>query len=529
MTLSLCCVALPRANFASSTLGQLRLIDFGIAKSIAGNTTSINRDSQIYRVKNDLLLFSTAQGQLRLIDFGIAKSIAGDTTSINRESQVGTLNYMSPEAIQGGTSNPLGGPALKVGRPSDVWSLGCILYQMMVYGRTPFAELPFIPKGREVQMVYGRTPFAELPFIPKMVYGRTPFAELPFIPKMNAICNPSHQLSFPTSCSNPAAIEVMQRCLDRNPRSRISIQELLDHTFLHPERQAPAPIVDLGSTAVQGGSAGSSGPALGNLSEEQLKYIVSQIALAGASGSADIDSLTKQVLSQLNGSNTASIATPEAPPPKPASTTSRMPPPPPPPGPPPPPPSGAALGPPKSAPPPPPPPPGPPPPPPSGAALGPPKSAPPPPPPPPPPMPMGMRHNGAVGPRAGSTDAQAKPTAAASAEGGIADIASAAAAAAIARRLNPRPMDPKPQAPSAPAPKMGGMPMGAELHAAILQRRSQLKSMSEAAGKGPGAGPPNSEKGAAEGVESALRRGLARFKFNEASNGDTGGFEEEKK
>lgn len=32
--------------------------------------------------------FLLVQGQLKLIDFGIAKSIQGDTTSINRESQV---------------------------------------------------------------------------------------------------------------------------------------------------------------------------------------------------------------------------------------------------------------------------------------------------------------------------------------------------------------------------------------------------------------------------------------------------------
>lgn len=49
--------------------------------------------------------------------------------------QVGTLNYMSPEAIQGGVSNPMGGAPLKVGRPSDVWSLGCILYQVSAEAR----------------------------------------------------------------------------------------------------------------------------------------------------------------------------------------------------------------------------------------------------------------------------------------------------------------------------------------------------------------------------------------------------------
>lgn len=40
--------------------------------------------------------FMLVQGQLKLIDFGIAKAIQGDTTSINRESQVRRLRRRSP-------------------------------------------------------------------------------------------------------------------------------------------------------------------------------------------------------------------------------------------------------------------------------------------------------------------------------------------------------------------------------------------------------------------------------------------------
>ena len=80
--------------------------------------------------------FVLVKGQLKLIDFGIANAIANDTTNIQRDHQIGTLNYMSPEAIE----LPEGTRRLKVGRASDVWSLGCILYQMIA-GRFAFVGL----------------------------------------------------------------------------------------------------------------------------------------------------------------------------------------------------------------------------------------------------------------------------------------------------------------------------------------------------------------------------------------------------
>merc|ERR1719335_643833 len=76
--------------------------------------------------------FLLVQDRLKVIDFGIAKRISNDTTNISRDASVGTLSYMAPEAVKSGS--------LKLGRSSDIWSLGIILYQI-VYGDPPFAHL----------------------------------------------------------------------------------------------------------------------------------------------------------------------------------------------------------------------------------------------------------------------------------------------------------------------------------------------------------------------------------------------------
>ena len=60
--------------------------------------------------------FLLVGGNLKLIDFGIAKALQQDKTGVILETQIGTLNYMSPEAIKDmETQGGQGKPKFKVG------------------------------------------------------------------------------------------------------------------------------------------------------------------------------------------------------------------------------------------------------------------------------------------------------------------------------------------------------------------------------------------------------------------------------
>jgi eukaryotic-like serine/threonine-protein kinase len=125
-----------RARLLRSELRWQEAVEIGI--SLADGLSAAHSRGVIHRDLKPENIFLTSDGVVKILDFGLARrdtdEAGGDKTLETASMQtepgtvMGTAGYMSPEQVTGSSGD----------RRSDIFSLGCVLYEMAI-GRRAFS------------------------------------------------------------------------------------------------------------------------------------------------------------------------------------------------------------------------------------------------------------------------------------------------------------------------------------------------------------------------------------------------------
>ncbi len=114
------------------------------ASRVAAGLAAAHREGVIHRDLSPANIFITADERIKILDFGLSRVATGrsadgdpcesEATVTQQGSVAGTLGYMSPEQLKGGETDAR----------SDIFALGCVLYEMLsgcrVFGRETAPE-----------------------------------------------------------------------------------------------------------------------------------------------------------------------------------------------------------------------------------------------------------------------------------------------------------------------------------------------------------------------------------------------------
>lgn len=129
----------------------------GVALQVAKALKAAHREGIIHRDVKPQNILVTETGDVKATDFGIAHA-ASSTTLTHADTMLGTALYVSPEQAMG---EP-------VGPPSDLYSLGVVLYDI-VTGTPPYKA--YTPMALAMKHVNGtlRPPIEMSPTVLKAV------------------------------------------------------------------------------------------------------------------------------------------------------------------------------------------------------------------------------------------------------------------------------------------------------------------------------------------------------------------------
>ncbi len=126
-----------RARIERGVIDWLETVQIGSA--IAEGLAAAHSKGIIHRDLKPENIFITRYGQVKILDFGIARvkrTVSPNAVTLTAEAEttkhgviMGTIGYMSPEQVKGEAAEA----------PSDIFSLGCVLYEMLS-GQRPFAR-----------------------------------------------------------------------------------------------------------------------------------------------------------------------------------------------------------------------------------------------------------------------------------------------------------------------------------------------------------------------------------------------------
>uniref|UniRef100_A0A3Q0RK05 non-specific serine/threonine protein kinase n=1 Tax=Amphilophus citrinellus TaxID=61819 RepID=A0A3Q0RK05_AMPCI len=154
---------------------------------ITSAVAHIHKAGILHRDIKTLNIFLTKTDLIKLGDYGLAKKL--DSEFSMAETCVGTPYYMSPELCQG----------TKYNFKSDIWAMGCVLFELLTLTRTFDATNP-------------------LNLCVKIVQG-------------------NWTMELNSDVYSSALVKLVYECLDQDPAKRPTTEQILDQPFIFSCRQ----------------------------------------------------------------------------------------------------------------------------------------------------------------------------------------------------------------------------------------------------------------------------------------------------